>query len=165
MPGIRLHPNYHGYALEDPRFAQLLESAAMRGLFVQLVTQLDATPRPLLTPRARQVDLTPLPKILESLQSLRLLIANLVPTQMEPVAALDSHTRACLEFSETTDVKTLRQTIKRVPAERLVYGSCAPLHGHALRQNTLQQLDLSTTQLKAVRSGNAEQLRSKREPR
>ena len=61
MPGIRLHPNYHGYTLDDPRFARLLELAAARGLIVQLVAWLEDKPRKWLRPQvADRVDLKPL---------------------------------------------------------------------------------------------------------
>ena len=36
MPGIRLHPNYHRYTLDDPRFLRLLQAATDADRFVQL---------------------------------------------------------------------------------------------------------------------------------
>jgi hypothetical protein len=63
MPGIRLHPTYHGYALDDPPFARLVNLATERGLFVQLVAQMSNERQRCLTPRVSHVDLAPLGQI------------------------------------------------------------------------------------------------------
>jgi uncharacterized protein len=41
MPGIRLHPNYHGYRLDDPLAAELFDLAAEQRMIVQVAIRMD----------------------------------------------------------------------------------------------------------------------------
>ena len=41
MPGLRLYPAYHGYALDHPEFVRMLDAAAKRGMIVQIALRLE----------------------------------------------------------------------------------------------------------------------------
>jgi hypothetical protein len=63
MRGIRVHPNYHGYTLSSPPFAELLRAATERRLLVQITVQMqdERTQHPLV--RAAPVNISGLPKL------------------------------------------------------------------------------------------------------
>jgi len=76
MPGVRLHPNYHGYELSNPVFRQLIQDAAAAKRFVQIAVTMEdtRTQHPLV--RVSDVDLTPLPDILKQIKNARIQVLN-----------------------------------------------------------------------------------------
>lgn len=76
MPGIRLHPNYHGYTLADQRFIELLKRSASAGRLVQIAIAMEdsRTQHPLV--RVDDVDLTPLPTLVRQVKGAKVQILN-----------------------------------------------------------------------------------------
>jgi len=110
MPGIRLHPNYHGYMLDNPSFAKLLEGAAQRGLLVQVAIRMEdlRTQHPLV----RVADVDPAPLATLQVKGLRLMLLNIA----KPPAGLPF------------DIAMIERAggVANVGTERACFGSYAP---------------------------------------
>jgi predicted TIM-barrel fold metal-dependent hydrolase len=161
MPGIRLHPNYHGYALDDPRFARLLELATAAGLFVQLAALIEDTRTQHLQLQVADVDLAPLPEIVRGVSNARVQILNYRP---RPTALGQLATTPGIFFDtarvESTD--GVPNLMKNVPAGRVLFGSHAPFlipEAALIRVHESDVLDDNS--LRAVLSKNADRVSGK----
>lgn len=155
MPGIRLHPNYHGYTLDDPRFKRLLERATAAGRFVQLAAAMEdtRTQHPLL--RAADVDLAPLAELMRGVAGARVQILNYRPRP----PLIDTLAQTPGLFFDTARVEGtdgVPNLIKRLPLGRVMFGTHAPLlipEAALIRVHESGQLDEAS--LRAVLSENA----------
>ncbi len=158
MPGIRLHPNYHGYALDDPDFARLLGLAARRGLVVQVALKMEdeRTQHPLV--RVPTVDAAPLGKLLADLPGARVVVLNglrdLLGDRLKAVAAAG----ASFEISMLEGVGGLGRLIPQVGAARLLFGSYSPFFVFESALLKLRESVLDPAQSRAILEENARRL-------
>ncbi len=159
MPGVRLHPNYHGYALVDPDFARLLRLAAERKLVVQIALKMedDRTQHPLL--RVKTVDAAPLAKLLAETPGARVVLLNaLRDLHGDPLKkVLDAG--AFVEISMLEGIAGLGALAERAGADRLLFGSYAPFFILESAFLKLQESGVDPARLRAAFSGNARCLR------
>jgi len=127
MPGIRLHPNYHGYNLRDPVFAEVLQTAVARRLCVQLAWCMEdvRTQHPLV--RVPNVDLAPLPGLFERFPALRLQILNWKSARGAQARQMASAGQVYMDFAMVENPGGVARLLKTVPAERVFFGSNFPL--------------------------------------
>lgn len=159
MPGVRLHPNYHGYKLDHPAFARLLKLAAASRLIVTLplLMEDERMMPPLL--RVPPVDPAPLAALVAQTPGLRLVLLN-------AHSALKGEARLTLLRSGdvSVDIATLEGVVgvagllDQVPHDRVLFGSHAPLFYFEAALLKLKESALSEPQLRAVRHQNARRL-------
>jgi predicted TIM-barrel fold metal-dependent hydrolase len=159
MAGIRLHPNYHGYKLDDPDFARLLRLATERRLIVQLavVMEDERMMHPLL--RVEPVDTAQLTAVVKGTPGLRLVVLNaLGKLRGQPLLDLIAAGEVYVEISMLEGVGGVGNLFAQVPADRVLLGSHAPLFYLESALFKLKESPLTEEQLKAIRFQNAERL-------
>jgi len=165
MPGIRVHPGYQGFALEAPEFAQLLRQAARRGVFVQIVLEME-DPRvqhPLL--KAPTINPAPLVDLLKNLPAARVQLLNSWQWARQPAARpLLEMAQVAHDISGLEGVGAVGRMIEgrhwylggKAPVERVLFGSHAPFYPiEAMLLRLFESSSLTPVQLKAIMETNA----------
>jgi predicted TIM-barrel fold metal-dependent hydrolase len=159
MPGIRLHPNYHGYRLDDPVFAELLKLAAERRLIVQLALAVEdpRTQSPLL--RVPAVELAPLAAAVKATPGLRLELLNCTSQigREEYAVALASGD-VSMDISMVEGVAGLARLVRQVPISRVLFGSYYPFFYFESAVLKVQESGLDEASQKAICMENARRL-------
>ena len=127
MPGIRLHPNYHGYNLGDPVFAELLKLATARRLIVQLALCMEdvRTQPPLL--RVPPVDIAPLAEVVTNTPGLRLELVNCTSIiSKEHYRAALSAGDVYLEISMVEGIAGVGRLVHEIPLPRVLSDRIIP---------------------------------------
>lgn len=153
MRVLRLHPAYHGYALDDARVPELLDLAAARGLLVQVVTQLEdaRTQHPLV--QVKPVDLKPLPALLQACPKARVMLLNANATMV--TTALRGLQGLWMDFAMIEGVGGVEALLKTWPAEKLCFGSYAPVFYWESARLKLVESGVEGAVLAAALRGNA----------
>ena len=159
MPGIRLHPNYHGYKLDDPAFRELVQLAAARKLIVQLALCMEdeRTQHPLM--RVPPVDLSPLAKAVQGEPQLRLVMLNWYPQlPLETLRKLPSAPDICFDFSMLERIGAVNRLAAEVSFSRVLFGSNYPLFYFDSALLKVRESGLTEAQSKMVSTENAQRL-------
>jgi len=159
MPGIRLHPNYHGYRLDDPAFARLLEGAAERRLAVQIAIRMEdeRTHHPLM--QVPGVDLNPLPAVLARTPNVRIQILNAAFNPRDETPLVLARTgKVWFDFANVESVGGLAKMLQRFGPERVLFGTHFPLFYPESALFKIRESALKDEDLQAIQQSNARTL-------
>ncbi len=153
MKVIRLHPNYHGYTLAEPLFADMLDAITEAGLAVQIVAQMEdqRTQHPFV--QAAPVDLKPLHDLLKARPKARVMVLNANAVMI--TTALRGCDALWLDCAMIEGVGGLENTLKAWPAEKLCFGTHAPFFYPESSLLKLVESELSGTLMTALTVDNA----------
>lgn len=156
MRGVRLHPNYHGYALDDPDFRALLGLAARQGLVVQIALVMED--ERMMHPRLRvePVDPSPLLEALREHPTLRVVLVNALRTlRAQPLLKLIAAGNVWVEIAMLEGIGGLTTLLEQVPFTRVLFGSHAPVFYFEAARLKLRESALAPEQERAIRHANA----------
>jgi predicted TIM-barrel fold metal-dependent hydrolase len=160
MPGVRLHPNYHGYGLDAPEFADLLDEAGRRGLIVQVSIRMEdeRTLHPLLKTLPR-LDPAPLIPLLSRPSRPKVVLLNALRTLSgEPLRRLLTAGEVWVDVAMLEGLEGVKRLVKQVGFDRILLGSHAPFFVPEAAHLQLKESALPAAQAEAIALGNARRI-------
>jgi hypothetical protein len=167
MPGIRLYPAYHGYALDHAEFAKLLADAAQRKLLVQIALRMEDERVHHQAIQIPAVDVSPLIELAAKTPAAKVQLINSAgPLLGNNVAALVRDTKVTFDIAAIEGNGGVGKLIEgsnysykgAIRVERLVFGSHAPFFPCESALLKLFESPLSREQLELLMHANARRL-------
>lgn len=156
---LRLHPNYHGYALGDAAVAQLLGEARERNLLVQIAMRMEdpRTQHPRVV--VEDVDPAPLVNVLTQFPGARVQLLNAMraaPSDLllQRLGKMGVH----VEIAMLEGVEGVRNFLDRCPSTGLVFGSHAPFFYPEAAHLKVAESELADEEREGLLSGRAKAL-------
>ena len=161
MPGLRLLPAYHGYTLDDPRFARVLEQATARHLVIQIALTMEdersqnpvfAAPPTVAAPLAPLVEKNPRARVMVLNATSRLLAAA------NPLLRRLAKAGVQAEIATLEGAAGLANVLAGAPDLALCFGSHTPYFYFEAARLKLDESPLTPAQFTAIASGHASAL-------
>jgi predicted TIM-barrel fold metal-dependent hydrolase len=154
MRVIRLYPNYHEYRLDDPRLGELLQRCAEAGVLVQLCVSLEdpRTQHPRL--QAADVDLEPLPSMMQAHPRAKVMLLNYKPTA-GGLKTLPTVPNLFVDTARVEGSDGYAQWLRTWPPSRVVFGSHAPFLIYESALIKAYEAELTDDELLALFQDNA----------
>ncbi len=160
MPGVRVHPNYHGYELDAPNFLKLLKLATEAERFVQIAVAMEdaRTQHPLVA--VPDVDLAPLPGVLLDFPDAKIQILNWKP-RGAITSQLLQHRGIFLDVARVDSTDGIAKLIREAPENRILFGTHAPFLIPEAAMIRVAESKLNEKELRSLLSGAAQSLNRK----
>jgi predicted TIM-barrel fold metal-dependent hydrolase len=158
MPGIRLHPDFHGYSLDDARFRRLMELATNRGLVVQIALGMEDPRTQSPIARLEAAHPGPLVDLLPSLPQAKVVLLNFFRSfgyNRVLLVRLSSLPQISFDMATSDGLDGIRLLLESVPNIRLLFGSFAPFYNFDSSRLKLQESALAESELAAICNNNA----------
>ena len=160
MPGIRLHPNYHGYKLDEPALARLLSLAGERELIVQIAVSLEDERMQSVLARVPKVDLAPLPALLKMAHAPHVVLLNWFRSvKGDWLKNLAGAGEVFFDIATVEGVGGIARLLQQIPAAQILFGSHAPFFYFESARLKLKESALTNEQTRAICVDNARRLR------
>ena len=158
--GVRVNPNYHGWALDEPVFGELLTAAGELGMFVEVTVRMtdERHHHPLVM--VPPVDVSPLPAAAAAHPTVPIVVANAKNAEVTGLnRSGDLPANVYFEMSHIESVNGVKTVADAMGVERMLFGTHAPYYyPEAAHLKVFTESELSAAEIAAITHENAEGL-------
>lgn len=155
--GLRLFPNYHGYSLDDGAAKALLREAEARELPTMISVRIRDERSHHWLVKVPSVPVEEIDRMLTAFPALKVIVGNALWNELDALA--EHLTNRADTFAEMSHFKSpmfiVEEFVDRFGAERLLYGSAAPLHYPEAQWLRVTRAEVSDEEKEKILGGNA----------